>query len=175
MPFIGIFPFEPYPSYIAEQSHPNIHWNYAVSIICQPDSQFSIIKEFVSPKKTGFPVSSQFSDAIQDLSLVEFIGSQIHSSLSFGFHGLAFDASDDYDGEDRFILDNADSISGKDIFKWRLFTGGAIKFEYDSRDNKSLPKRGIHFEADIRGYNGLNDFSDRYTRFTPIPLGQRTW
>ncbi|MCZ6900180.1 MAG: hypothetical protein O7F74_08070, partial [Bacteroidetes bacterium] len=86
------------------------------------------------------------------------------AEFGFGFHWQGFEAEDEYDGEDRFILDFSDTLSSN-FFKFKTYTGGILQFSYDTRNNPAMPLSGVYFETDLRGYTGNNNASEDYTRF----------
>lgn len=90
------------------------------------------------------------------------------ASLDFGGHWQGFETSDDYDGEDRFILDFADSTQDFSIFDFKTYAGGLISFTYDSRNNPKLPLYGLYLNVETRGYAGLNNASKRFNRNTGV-------
>lgn len=83
------------------------------------------------------------------------------STFSFGHHWQAFQVSDDYGGEDRFILTTAD----QSLYDWKLYDGLVAKYEYDGRDNKYLPSHGTRANIDLRGYIGVNEEASNFTWF----------
>ncbi len=88
------------------------------------------------------------------------------SKFSLGYHWQGFQVYSDYGGEDRFILDYADSISDDNFFKFKTYHGAALLFRYDTRNNIISPSSGIDLSLDLRGYQGLNTASDIFTNFT---------
>ncbi len=87
------------------------------------------------------------------------------ATISFGQHFQAFEAENEYDGEDRFILDNSAIVSDIDIFRWRSYEGGVLKFQYDTRDKKGLVNRGIFLNLDLRGYTPINTYARDFGKF----------
>ena len=90
------------------------------------------------------------------------------TDFGIGFHWQGFTAEEDYDGEDRFILDFSETLTDQDsvdFFKFKTYTGTILQFSYDSRNNRAMPSSGIYFETDLRGYTGNNNASEEYTRF----------
>lgn len=84
-------------------------------------------------------------------------------NFDFGFHWQAFITEQDYEGEDRFILDYAAFTGDSSIFDFKTYQGLVLKFEIDTRNNRMLPERGLHWTTDLRGYTGLNNASNRFT------------
>lgn len=95
--------------------------------------------------------------------LTKNIGEKI--SISFGQHWQSFEASDDYDGENRFVLEFANSIGDLDFFEREVFDGIMAKFEYDGRDSKVMPTHGFYSNFDLRGYVGVNQGAKDFSRF----------
>ncbi|WP_373524556.1 metallophosphoesterase [Aquiflexum sp.] len=77
---------------------------------------------------------------------------------------LEYTRLDGEDNEGRFI--NNEELSGLntfDINQRKLFSGIQSRFEINKKDNEKIPSRGIHFVADARHLEGLNEFSRRVT------------
>ncbi len=85
-------------------------------------------------------------------------------NFDFGFHWQGFITQQDYEGEDRSILDFAESTGDSSIFSFQTYQGFILKLEIDTRNNKMMPERGILWETDVRAYTGLNNESPRFTR-----------
>lgn len=86
------------------------------------------------------------------------------ANVSFGTHWQAFETRQNYEGESRFILDYSQAIGDLSIFDWKTYQGLVFKMDVDSRDHKSNPKQGVLWNLDLRGYTGLNNASNRFTR-----------
>ncbi len=84
-------------------------------------------------------------------------------SLSFGPHFQAFQVDDDYDGEDRFILNEINTNGRTDLYDWKTFFGGEINLNVDTRDSKGLASRGILWNTRLGSYAGVSDMSDGYS------------
>ena len=92
-------------------------------------------------------------------------------NLDFGFHWQGFITQQDYEGEDRSILDFAESTGDSSIFSFKSYQGLVVKLQIDTRNSKLLTERGILWDTDLRGYTGLNNASNRFTRLnTDIAL-----
>lgn len=89
----------------------------------------------------------------------------VRSTLSLGHHWQAFEVSDDYDGEDRFVLDLANSTGDASFFEKEIYEGLIAQFEYDGRDNKVMPAHGFYTNIDLRGYVGIDGGAKDFTRF----------
>lgn len=87
------------------------------------------------------------------------------ANMHFGAHWQAFETEDDYNGEDRFILDYAEATGDFTIFGWKTYQGLVFKLDLDTRDNRVIPERGMVWNLDLRGYVGLNTASNKFTRF----------
>ncbi len=55
-------------------------------------------------------------------------------------------------------------LSPNDPFASKSYTGLLVSYELDSRDNKTLPNRGVYFQTEASGYLGTNNFSTDYSR-----------
>ncbi len=87
-------------------------------------------------------------------------------SMNFGGHWQAFITEDNYESEDRFILDYAENVTqDNSIFDWKTYAGVVFNAELDTRNNKVIPIRGLLWNLDLRGYTGLNNASKEFTRF----------
>ena len=87
------------------------------------------------------------------------------ANMHFGVDWQAFKTVDDYDGEDRFILDYAGSINDFSMFNLKTYQGLVFTMDMDTRDNSIIPERGMVWNLDLRGYVGLNNASNDFTRF----------
>ena len=87
------------------------------------------------------------------------------TTISIGSHTQFFDVEAGYDGEDRFVLDYADSLGDDEFFEWKVYQGLVLKFEYDSRNSVVFPQNGLHIDLDLRGYKGLFGAAEDFTRF----------
>ncbi len=124
-------------------------------------------------KDTGINVSSsidyyrvRFRQVSPELLLGKRLGDK--TEIGFGTHYQTFIVESDYEGEDRSILDFANSLSGNDssqFFDPKHYLGLVAEFHYDSRNNPAMPERGMLFNLDLRGYNGFGDASADFTRF----------
>ncbi len=90
------------------------------------------------------------------------LGTKIN--FDFGFHWQGFVTQQDYEGDDRSILDFAEASGDSSIFSWKTYQGLALKLVFDTRNNINFPERGIYWNTDLRGYTGLNNASNRFTR-----------
>jgi hypothetical protein len=86
-------------------------------------------------------------------------------ALGIGHHWQSFEVMDDYDGENRFVLDYADLIADEDFFEREVFDGIMVQLEYDGRDSKVMPTHGIHANVDLRGYVGADGGAEDFTKF----------
>ena len=85
-------------------------------------------------------------------------------NFDFGFHWQGFITQQDYEGEDRSILDYTQITGDSSIFEFKTYQGIVLKLIIDTRDNKVLPENGIFWDTDLRVYTGLNDASNRFTQ-----------
>ncbi|GJM27383.1 MAG: hypothetical protein DHS20C17_00180 [Cyclobacteriaceae bacterium] len=87
-----------------------------------------------------------------------------HATFSVGHHFQATKVEDDYDGEDRYILDPDNLPDGDSFFDWKAFEGAVVQVHYDSRDNPRMPTRGLNWITEFSAYAGLNDKSENLAR-----------
>jgi len=80
-----------------------------------------------------------------------------NASLSFGPHWQGFEVQEDYNGEQRFILDFAAQSGDDNFFSFKTYGGLVLKFDYDTRNSPTKTTRGLYFETDLRGYEALNE------------------
>ena len=55
-------------------------------------------------------------------------------------------------------------LSPNDPYASKSYAGVQVSYELDSRDNKTLPSRGVYFQTEANGYLGTNNFSTNYSR-----------
>ena len=83
------------------------------------------------------------------------------ASFSFGHSWQTSKVDQDYDGEERFFLDNPDLSDS--FFDQKAHTGAIVRFDIDNRDSKAVPKRGLYWHNDFRANFGLNNASETFT------------
>jgi len=93
----------------------------------------------------------------QSAVLVKNLGT--YASLGIGHHFQAAKVQDDYDGEDRFILDPGNIEDSVSFFSWKVYEGAVFQFQYDTRDHPRLTTRGINWLTEFSAYAGLNEYS----------------
>jgi len=95
-----------------------------------------------------------------------FLSKQLGEKITFdfGFHWQGFITQEDYEGDDRSILDFAKSTGDSSIFLFKTYQGLVLKLDIDTRNSKLLTERGLLWSTDLRGYTGLNNASNRFTR-----------
>ncbi len=87
------------------------------------------------------------------------------SKFSVGLHFQAFKTEQDYNGEDRFILDYAETVEDPNFFEWKKYSGLVLSYDFDTRDKDMYPKSGAHFSVDLRGYENIGEEATEFTRF----------
>ncbi len=123
--------------------------------------------EYISNANQVFDVDENidyYRTRFTQFSVETFLTTEIgeRMSLSIGHHWQSFQVSDDYDGEDRFVLDFASSDT---FFERKTYDGAMMVLEYDGRDIKAMPTHGFYANLDLRGYAGINDLAENFTRF----------
>lgn len=77
--------------------------------------------------------------------------------------GLAYENVNVESSGGRLIVDaEASGITAEDLDDKR-YGGGKLRFEIDSRDNKLLPLKGVHWFIEGKSLRGLNDNSNDYS------------
>ena len=81
--------------------------------------------------------------------------------------GPAFEyyTMDSSDNKDRFI--NKTALNGLDsatLYKSKTYGGVKLTAVVDDRNDKVMPSRGIHWQTQFSGYNGLNHLSNNYSQ-----------
>ena len=106
---------------------------------------------------------TRFNEYYADVLLARPIGE--HSRFGFGTEFQTFRVEDDeYDGEDRFVLDFAQG--NPMFFETRSYQGLVLNYQFDNSNSQALPTKGVRIDADLRGYVPLNDLADQYTKFS---------
>lgn len=71
---------------------------------------------------------------------------------------------DSSDNSTRYILQTGtNGLDPNTLFKKQSFAGGFLKFDFDNRNNKALPSKGIYWQSSVRALKGLNNASSDIT------------
>jgi hypothetical protein len=87
------------------------------------------------------------------------------TTFSLGHHWQSFQIEDDYNGEDRLILDSSNDLPTETLFERKTYDGAMISLEYDGRDNKIIPTHGFYGNLDLRAFLGINQDALDFTKF----------
>lgn len=87
-------------------------------------------------------------------------------SIKFGpsFQHFSFNANDN---AERLINSPTIRESENNLAQDKTHGGLVLNFDWDTRSNKQLPAKGLHFNLLMHGFEGLNDYSSAYAQVFP--------
>src|SRR5258706_11860724 len=68
------------------------------------------------------------------------------------------------DNTDRFIIEYAQQQNDPSLFGHKIFVGGVIGYELDTRNSTMLPTRGIYWRTSFLGMQQVNKSADPFAQ-----------
>jgi len=137
----------------------NLILDAAVSIPRNVDNYFGLGNETVklTNNKTYYRARYQY------IYLNPLLNQQVNDHFDYSF-GVFYQSFMLNDTAGRFIGDISVNDLDSAAYNTHHFVGINGKLAYDTRDNKALPSRGMVFNADVKGFYGLNKQSKNFVR-----------